>query len=88
MFIRHIQLLSAGKCLLIVDGGKGKLSIYMQALKHLGEAIARCASSKELQTERVGHCPLFAFDEAKRMLAVCSDVKVPCPVVYVTSVAD
>jgi hypothetical protein len=69
---RHTQLVSNDMCLLIVDDGHGKTGVFLETLDNIGAALKGRRHKKLLHHDRIGHFPLFAFDETKRMLAICS----------------
>jgi hypothetical protein len=74
-FFSFSQLLENEKLLLIL-ADRDKHSIYLQRLSDMDAAIQRGKTTKVLHHEKVGEGLLFAFDEAKRMLAVCSSTMV------------
>ncbi|KAI0959615.1 hypothetical protein AcW1_004397 [Taiwanofungus camphoratus] len=75
--ILHIQLLSSGKCLLIVDDKRGSVKIMLESPTILNNTLSRSSSAakKVLHREKIGNSCLFAFDEEKRMLAVLGTSK-------------
>ncbi len=66
--------------LLLVLVNQEEFSIYLARLPAMQEALKRKQRLKTLNRNRLGSRRisdvLFAFDEAKRMLVVCSSVKV------------
>ena len=62
--------------LLLVLADRDKHSIYLDHLSAMDAAIQRGKAIKNLNRDRVGDDVLFAYDEAKRMLAVCASSKV------------
>ncbi|KAI0921705.1 hypothetical protein AcW2_006594 [Taiwanofungus camphoratus] len=76
--ILHIQLLSGGKCLLIIDDKNGGIKVMLESLTTMNSALSRSGSAakKTLRREKIGKNCLLAFDEEKRMLAVLSTSKV------------
>jgi hypothetical protein len=67
-------------CLLVYDDGQGHSHIFAEPLHLLNDALGRGASAakKTLQHEKIGGPFLLAYDETKRMLAVCVERKVSC----------
>ncbi|TFY78518.1 hypothetical protein EWM64_g5495 [Hericium alpestre] len=84
--IRLAQLLENDKMLLILDDGSGKISVYLESLATLDGAIGRQKVKKTLHQEKIGRDFSFAFDETKRMLAVCSSSQL-CLYIYVFDAA-
>jgi hypothetical protein len=74
-FRRFHQVLENGNLLLILLD-RERVSIYIDHLHAMNLAIQRERPIKNLNREKLGHDVLFAFDETKRSLAVCSSTKV------------
>jgi hypothetical protein len=74
-FFSFSQLLENEKLLLIL-ADRDKYYIYLQHLSNMDAAIQQGKTIKVLPLKKVGEDLLFAFDEVKRMLAVCSSLKV------------
>jgi hypothetical protein len=74
-FPRFHQILENEKLLLILLD-RERVSIYIDHLHAMDLAIRRERSIKNLNREKLGDDVLFAFDEAKRSLAVCASTKV------------
>ena len=72
---RRAQLLPAEKILLIVADRTGNLSVYLESLTAIDNAISR-ERGKSLNREKIGQDFVVAFDESKRMLSVVSSDKV------------
>ncbi|TDL23180.1 hypothetical protein BD410DRAFT_721351 [Rickenella mellea] len=69
--IRNVCLLDDDKCLLIIDNGRGHLEIYLEVVTAMDRAIQRTACKKQLHKDKMGSNAIVAFDERKRMIAVC-----------------
>ncbi|KAI9443805.1 hypothetical protein H4582DRAFT_1846182 [Lactarius indigo] len=63
------------KKLLLVLASQNKFFIFLERLPVLDMAIQRGKSIKGLNRDRLGQNVLFSFDEAKRVLAVCSSTR-------------
>ena len=72
---RHLQLLENEKILLIVDDQSGNILVYLDSQQTIGHAVSR-APRKNLHQSKIGKACIFAFDEARRMLAICETTKV------------
>lgn len=70
--IRHIQLLTKKKCLLILDDGKRNLDVYLEPLETLSNAVQNKRAKKHIHGERLGQNAVIAYDETKRTLVVCT----------------
>jgi hypothetical protein len=70
------QKLLENEKLLLVLADRDKHSIYLERLSAMDAAIQRGRAVKTLNRDKVGDDVLFAYDEAKRMLAVCASAKV------------
>ncbi|KAI9460706.1 hypothetical protein F5148DRAFT_1276740 [Russula earlei] len=70
----HIVLL-ANRRLLIVLADRDKYAIYLEPLSEMDAAIQRAKPIKPLNRDKVGEDLLFAYDETKRLLAVCAPAK-------------
>ena len=74
---RHIQLLENNKCSLVVgDCRLGNLFIFCEEVFAMDTAIKNQRHKKLLHRDKIGHEFLLAFDEARRMLALCATRKV------------
>ena len=69
------QLLENEKILLVLLD-RDRVAIYLDRLPAINAAILRDRHIKSLSREKLGEDVLFAFDEAKRSLAVCASSKV------------
>ena len=69
------QILENEKLLLVLLDGD-RVTIFLARLPEMDMAIERNRHAKSLSREKLGNEVLFAFDEAKRALAVCSSTKV------------
>ncbi|KAL1748220.1 hypothetical protein HDZ31DRAFT_71777 [Schizophyllum fasciatum] len=70
--IRHVQLLSRDRCLLIVDNGCNKFHIYLEDLRALSGATEHERYLKTLHQGKLGSGIVFAFDEVTRLLSLCA----------------
>ena len=73
------RLLENEKFLLVLSD-PDKFFVFLERLPVLDMAIQRGKFIKSLNRDKLGQGVLFSFDEAKRVLAVCSSTKVlwPC----------
>jgi len=62
--------------LLLVLADRDKHAIYLESLAGMDGAIQRARPVKTLNRDKMGEEVLFAYDEAKRTLAVCASAKV------------
>jgi hypothetical protein len=62
--------------LLLVLADRDKHAIYLESLAGMDAAIQRAKAIKTLNRDKMGEHVLFAYDEAKRTLAVCAAAKV------------
>jgi len=62
--------------LLLVLADRDKHAIYLESLAGMDAAIQRARPVKTLNRDKMGEEVLFAYDEAKRTLAVCASAKV------------
>ncbi|KAI0302897.1 hypothetical protein B0F90DRAFT_1935607 [Multifurca ochricompacta] len=72
--IAFYQLLENEKLLLVLTD-RDKIAIYLERPPAMNMAIQRDKPIKSLNREKLGEDVLFAFDEAKRALAVCAPMK-------------
>ncbi|KIM92371.1 hypothetical protein PILCRDRAFT_417 [Piloderma croceum F 1598] len=72
--IVHGQLLQNDRLLLIVIDRSGNLLIFLEYLNAMDGAVKR-NRPRTLHRDKIGHDFLLAFDESKRMLAVCASTK-------------
>lgn len=70
--IRHIQLLTKKRCLLILDDGKRNLDVYLETLETLSNAVQNERDKKHIHGERLRQNAVIAYDETKRTLVVCT----------------
>jgi hypothetical protein len=73
---RHCQLLNGGLCLVVISDQTHDLRVYLEPLAEISGAIVRQHWKKVIRRERIGQCPLIAFDETKRTLAFLSTAAV------------
>jgi len=62
--------------LLLVLADRDKHVIYLESLAGMDAAIKQARPIKTLNRDKMGEDVLFAYDEAKRTLAVCASAKV------------
>ena len=74
--IRSFHQILETKRLLLILRDRDRVSIYLERLPEMDIAIQQGRSVKCLNREKLGEGPLFAFDEIKRALVVCSSTKV------------
>ncbi|KDQ64239.1 hypothetical protein JAAARDRAFT_220269 [Jaapia argillacea MUCL 33604] len=70
------NMLEDGKCLLVIGDSSGNINVYLEARAAVDGALRRPEKTKKkFHQDKLGECFLFAFDERKRTLAVCSMTK-------------
>ncbi|KAH8094847.1 hypothetical protein BXZ70DRAFT_339404 [Cristinia sonorae] len=69
--IRHIQLLEDRRCLIVTESGAGLVKIYLEKYSELDRVMEFNIPKKQLHCEKIGRDYLVAYDETKRMLAIC-----------------
>jgi hypothetical protein len=69
--LRFIQIIDGDMCLLILDNRRGKLYVFLEDITTLNMAIERGKYKKQLHRDKLGQTCVMAYDESKRMLAVC-----------------
>ncbi|KAI0280129.1 hypothetical protein BGY98DRAFT_965783 [Russula aff. rugulosa BPL654] len=74
MDIAFHQILESDKLLLVLLD-RDKVSIYLDRIPEMDNAIQRERPNKCLNREKLGEGALFAFDETKRALVVCAPTK-------------
>jgi hypothetical protein len=64
-----------------VDDRRDNIYIYLETLLAIGNAIDRRRVRRTIHQDKIGRDILVAYDESKRMLALCASTKVvsPCP---------
>lgn len=77
---RHIQLLADGRCLLITQSAS-QLKVFLERYEDLERRI-ELDNGRYFHCEKIGHECLLAYDESKRMLAVCGVDKV-CAIYFI-----
>ena len=70
-----LQLLENDKLLLIVDDHNGGILVYLDSQQYINAAVSRPAR-KIFHRSKIGEACTFAFDEARRTLAICETTKV------------
>ncbi|KAF7978535.1 hypothetical protein HWV62_45432 [Athelia sp. TMB] len=73
--LAHVQLLQDNRILLVVAERTGKLLIFLERLDCIDQALIRGVSKTQLHRDKIGSDFLLAYDESKRMFAVCSSAK-------------
>jgi hypothetical protein len=76
--LRYAHLLEGDRILVCLVDSQGNVKIYLEKLSHIDAAIKNKSHVKLLHQDHIGQTCLFAFDEAKRMLAVYASIRV-CP---------
>jgi hypothetical protein len=69
--LRFIQIIDGDMCLLILDNRRGKLYVFLEDITTLNMALERGKYKKLLHRDKLGQTCVMAYDETKRMLAVC-----------------
>ena len=73
--VRHAQVLKDDRVLLIVDDRRDNLSIHLETLFTIGQGITR--ARRTVHRDKIGRDGiLVAYDESKRLLALCTQTKV------------
>lgn len=62
--------------LLVVVDRPGNLFIFLEAIHSIDGAITRSAHKTKLNRDKIGQDFILAYDESKRMLAVCASAQV------------
>ena len=71
------QLLERDRCLLVTSNSQGDLRIFLDRLVNIDQAVtAPNGWKKQLVAEKMGGLSVVAFDESRRMLAICTIEKV------------
>ena len=75
LFVSFHKLLENERLLLVL-ADQDKHSIYLERLFEMDGAIQRGKPIKALNRDELGEDMLFAYDERKRMLTVCTSTRV------------
>jgi hypothetical protein len=75
LFVSFHKLLENERLVLVL-ADQDKHSIYLERLFEMDAAIQRGKPVKALNRDEVGEEVLFAYDETKRILTVCTSTKV------------
>lgn len=75
IFVSFHRLLGNERLLLVL-ADQDKHAVYLERLAEMNAAIQRPKPIKTLNHNKIGEDLLFAYDEAKRTLAVWASVKV------------
>ncbi|KAI0692274.1 hypothetical protein BC835DRAFT_1277959 [Cytidiella melzeri] len=82
----YCQLLEREMCLLITSDVGGDMKVFLDRLVNIDRAVATPNGYKKLLVaEKLGGQSVIAYDERRRMLAVCTIDKVflvPCPTLH------
>ncbi|THH28793.1 hypothetical protein EUX98_g5383 [Antrodiella citrinella] len=70
--ILRLQLLSEERCLLVLKEPAGDAFVFLERLHDIAKAVDDNRYKLKLRQDRMGHQRVFAYDEAQRMLAMCS----------------
>ncbi|KDQ64238.1 hypothetical protein JAAARDRAFT_201615 [Jaapia argillacea MUCL 33604] len=74
--IQLFYILEDGKCLLVIDDQRGSISVFLESSNSIDGALRRPEKAKKtLRRDKLGKHFLLAFDETRRILAVCSTPK-------------
>jgi hypothetical protein len=78
VFYSHMQILSNEKALLVLQTPEenGRVYVYLEKLSALEGAVHLKRSKKLFHIDKIGLGYLIAYDEQKRMLAICGASKV------------
>ncbi|KAK7684549.1 hypothetical protein QCA50_012496 [Cerrena zonata] len=69
-----IQLLQDDRCLLVIESNES-LNIYLERMDAIGKALENRMPKRTLRMERINCDYLLAFNESKRILALCTTNK-------------
>lgn len=73
---RHARLLDGNRCLLIFKDPDGVFSVVVESLDALDNAISSHRFKRQFHQNKLGPRVVMAFDESKRILAMCAANKV------------
>lgn len=73
---RFSRLLQDNRCLLAIQNAQKEIHIFLEKAESITGAIEIGHSKKMFHRDKIGSDFLFAYDEIKRMLAVCAVDKV------------
>jgi hypothetical protein len=65
-----MRLVGQDKCLLVVADPSDAISIYLEEMQNLKNAINGHRCKRQLSGDKVGSSPLIAFDEIQRLLVI------------------
>ena len=75
IFVSFHRLLENERLLLVL-ADQDKHTVYLERLAEMNAAMQRARPIKTFNRNKIGEDVLFAYDEAKRTLAVCASAKV------------
>ncbi|KAI1789533.1 hypothetical protein LXA43DRAFT_1153915 [Ganoderma leucocontextum] len=70
MTLVYVHLLPKSHCILVTRDRTGEARVYVSSTTHLSHALDR-RPAKQLKRDKIGEKLLLAYDESKRILAVC-----------------
>ncbi|KAI9437934.1 hypothetical protein BJY52DRAFT_1381767 [Lactarius psammicola] len=73
--VKYAHLLEGDRILLCLVDSQGNIGILLDRLNRIGGAIRSRSHAKFLNGDKIGQACFFAFDESKRMLAVCASAR-------------
>jgi len=65
-----MRLVGQDKCLLVVADPSNAISIYLEEMQNLKNAVDGHRCKRQFPGDRVGRSPLIAFDETQRLLVI------------------
>ena len=70
----YAHLLPQSRALLVTRDHTGEGRVYLSSITNLQSAIQGKRPAKELKRDKIGENFLLAYDEAKRILAICGSM--------------
>ena len=71
-----MRLVGQDRCLLVVADPSDAISIYLEEMQNLKNAVDGHRCKRQFPGDRVGRSPLIAFDEIQRLLVIYVHIKV------------
>ena len=65
-----MRIVGQDKCLLVVADPSDAISIYLEEMNNLKNAVNGHRPKRQLSGDKVGPSPLIAFDEIQRLLVI------------------
>ena len=65
-----MRLVGQDRCLLVVADASDAISIYLEEMQNLKNAVDGHRCKRQFPGDRVGRSPLIAFDEIQRLLVI------------------